>query len=223
MGETEKTTEQPVKKRLYRSRADRFIAGVCGGLGEYFDVDANVFRLLFIFLTLFGGSGLILYLAALIIVPENPYQETPEKPRSSHAMFWGLLLISLGIILILRQIGFFYLFNIKNLPWSFIWAVFLIILGIILIFSQSRKRPPASADTAEDEAEATEIGITRSRKDRMIAGVCGGIAHYFNIDSSLVRLLWVLATLASVGLGVLVYIILIFVFPEEPEEESVSG
>ncbi len=210
--------EQPIKKRLYRSRVDRFIAGVCGGLGEYFDVDANVFRLLFIFFTLLGGTGLILYLAALIIVPENPHQEAPAKPRSKNAMFWGLLLISLGILLILKQMGFFYLFNIRNLPWSFIWAVFLIILGLILIFSQSRKRSVSSSEGEGEEAEQLKLGIFRSRNDRMIAGVCGGLAEYFHIDSSLVRLLWVLATLASVGLGVLVYIILIFVFPEEPEE-----
>ncbi len=221
--EEQDKSQQPVTRRLYRSRVDRFIAGVCGGLGEYFQVDANVFRLLFIFFTLFGGAGLILYLAALIIVPENPSQEVPEKRRSNQAMFWGLLLISLGIILLLRQMGLFYLLNIHHIPWSFIWAVFLIVLGIILIFSQSRTSRPTEGEEGEGVESTTGLNIFRSRTDRMIAGVCGGLANYFKIDSSIVRLLWVLATLASVGLGVLVYIILIFVFPEEPEEQSVSG
>ncbi len=219
--EEQEKKQQPITRKLYRSRVDRFIAGVCGGLGEYFQVDANIFRLLFIFFTLFGGAGLILYLAALIIVPENPSQEVPQKRRSSQAMFWGLLLISLGIILLLRQMGLFYMLNIRHLPWSFIWAVFLIGLGIILIFTQSRTSPTGEA-AGESAEEVTSPTILRSRSDRMIAGVCGGLAKYFNIDSSIVRLLWVLATLASVGLGVLVYIILIFVFPEEPEEQSIT-
>ncbi len=219
--EEQEKKPQPITRKLYRSRVDRFIAGVCGGLGEYFQVDANIFRLLFIFFTLFGGAGLILYLAALIIVPENPSQEVPQKRRSSQAMFWGLLLISLGIILLLRQMGLFYMLNIRHLPWSFIWAVFLIGLGIILIFTQSRTSSTGE-EAGESAEEVTSPTILRSRSDRMIAGVCGGLAKYFNIDSSIVRLLWVLATLASVGLGVLVYIILIFVFPEEPEEQSIT-
>ena len=51
----------------------------------------------------------------------------------------------------------------------------------------------------------------------MIAGVCAGIANYFKIDPAIVRLLWVLASLASIGLGILVYVVLIFVLPEETE------
>ncbi len=222
MEQHDKSTELS-GKRLYRSRVDRFIAGVCGGLGEYFNVDANIFRLLFIFFSIFGGAGLVLYLAALIIVPENPHQESVRVRRTNSMMFWGLLLISIGIILILRQMGFFYFLNFENFPWSIIWAVFLIGLGIVLIFSQSRTKqlPEEEIDVETPEEDSPRVSIYRSRTDRMIAGVCGGLARYFNVDSSIIRLLWVLATLASIGLGVLVYIILIFVFPEEPEEQSI--
>ncbi|MHA1414514.1 MAG: PspC domain-containing protein, partial [Promethearchaeota archaeon] len=55
--------------------------------------------------------------------------------------------------------------------------------------------------------------IFRIKENRMLAGVCAGIAEYFKIDPSIVRILWILGTLASVGLGILIYIILIFVFP----------
>ena len=58
--------------------------------------------------------------------------------------------------------------------------------------------------------------IYRSKKERKIAGVCGGIAEYFNIDPTLVRLLWVLLVLFA-GTGVLAYIICAFVIPEAPE------
>ena len=56
--------------------------------------------------------------------------------------------------------------------------------------------------------------IYRSRDNRMVAGVCGGLGDFFKIDPSIVRLLWVFAAFASAGLGVLIYVILIFVLPE---------
>lgn len=59
-------------KRLYRSRRERMIAGVCGGLGEYFGIDPTWIRLLFILLFILGGSTLIVYLILWIIVPLAP-------------------------------------------------------------------------------------------------------------------------------------------------------
>ncbi len=59
-------------KRLYRIRQGRMIAGVCAGLGEYFDVDPTLVRLLFVALTLFHGLGLVAYLVLMIITPRRP-------------------------------------------------------------------------------------------------------------------------------------------------------
>lgn len=56
-------------KRLYRSPDERKIAGVCGGLGEYFDLDPVFFRLFFIVLVFFGGIGLLAYVVMCIMVP----------------------------------------------------------------------------------------------------------------------------------------------------------
>lgn len=60
-------------KRLYRSRRDVMIAGVCGGIAEYFDIDPTIVRLIAVALILGWGSGLIAYLIAVIIIPKNPY------------------------------------------------------------------------------------------------------------------------------------------------------
>ena len=62
-------------RRLYRSRSDRMISGVAGGLGEY--IDSTVVRLLFVFFALAGGPGLLVYLVMLLVVPEEPL-DTPE-------------------------------------------------------------------------------------------------------------------------------------------------
>jgi phage shock protein C len=57
-------------RKLYRSRNRRMVAGVCGGLADYFNIDATVIRVLFLILTVFGGTGLVVYLVMWIIVPD---------------------------------------------------------------------------------------------------------------------------------------------------------
>lgn len=59
-------------KRLYRSKNERIIGGVCGGIGEYLKTDPTLIRLLWIILTFMGGSGIIAYLIGWIVIPENP-------------------------------------------------------------------------------------------------------------------------------------------------------
>lgn len=59
-------------RKLYRSRTDRKVAGVCGGLAQYFKLDATLVRVLFVLLTVLGGSGLVVYLAMWILVPDEP-------------------------------------------------------------------------------------------------------------------------------------------------------
>ena len=58
-------------KELRKSNSNRIICGVCGGLGEYFQVDPNVIRLLWIAFCLMGGSGILAYLIAAVLMPEN--------------------------------------------------------------------------------------------------------------------------------------------------------
>lgn len=67
---TKKAAKSKVK-RWYRSRKDRMIAGVCGGLAEYLEVDPTFVRMLWILITLLYGFGLLLYLIAWLIVPEK--------------------------------------------------------------------------------------------------------------------------------------------------------
>ena len=59
-------------KRLYRSTKERILGGVCGGLGDYFDVDPTIIRLLWILFVLAYGMGVLAYLIAWFIIPRNP-------------------------------------------------------------------------------------------------------------------------------------------------------
>lgn len=58
-------------KKLFRSRTNRKIAGVCAGLGDYFNIDPTIVRILFLIFLLFGGGGLLLYVICWIAVPEE--------------------------------------------------------------------------------------------------------------------------------------------------------
>jgi len=59
-------------KKLYRSRSDRMLAGVCGGLGNFFDIDSTWIRLIFVLLIVAGGLPLLIYFLMWIIVPLEP-------------------------------------------------------------------------------------------------------------------------------------------------------
>ncbi len=59
-------------KKLYRSRTERMLAGVCGGLGQYLGLDPTVIRVVFAVLTAFSGTGLLLYIILMLIIPLEP-------------------------------------------------------------------------------------------------------------------------------------------------------
>lgn len=58
-------------RKLYRSKTDRVFAGVCGGIAEYFHIDSTIVRLIWAVLSFFAGSGIILYIIAAFIIPNE--------------------------------------------------------------------------------------------------------------------------------------------------------
>lgn len=64
--------------------------------------------------------------------------------------------------------------------------------------------------------------LYRSRKDRVFGGVCGGIAEYLEVDPVVLRLIWAILTLISMGLGILAYVIAWVIIPEEPSSKQKS-
>jgi phage shock protein PspC (stress-responsive transcriptional regulator) len=75
-------------KKLYRSRRDKVIGGVAGGLADYFDIDVVIVRLLFVLVFFLGGGGLLAYIIMWIVIPMNPvdpyftpYSEATSGPR----------------------------------------------------------------------------------------------------------------------------------------------
>ena len=86
-----------MNKRLYRSNSNKMIAGVCGGLGEYFDIDPTIVRLVFLIVVFFGGSGILLYLIGAIVIPvapawsgnypsQQPQYRNPSEPQQPESV-----------------------------------------------------------------------------------------------------------------------------------------
>ena len=78
-------------KQLYKSKKNKILAGVCGGLGEYFNIDPALVRLAFVLLSIFAGGGILAYIIAIVIVPEAPAgyvppaQATAPQPEAAPA------------------------------------------------------------------------------------------------------------------------------------------
>ena len=74
-------------KKLYRSKTDHKIAGVCGGLGEYFQMDSIFFRILFLVVVLLGGMGILVYLIMWMMVPVNSVNNLETVQISTNKSF----------------------------------------------------------------------------------------------------------------------------------------
>lgn len=72
-------------KRLYRSRTDKMIGGVCGGIAEYCGLDSTIVRLVVALVMLCWGSGLVAYLVALVVIPPRPYVDENGRDPSGSA------------------------------------------------------------------------------------------------------------------------------------------
>lgn len=131
-------------KKVHRLAGDKKLAGVCAGLGEYFDLDPVFFRLFFLVSLFFGGIGALVYLLLWIMVPEKP---------------------------------------------------------------------------GTGGAGAPAMGLHLSRADRKIAGVCGGLGEWLDIDPVFLRVAFILLALAG-GLGIAVYIVLWLFLPRAPATPS---
>lgn len=147
-------------KRLVRSRTDYMVGGVCGGLGKYLGIDPVFIRLLFVLITLAGGSGVLIYFILWIIMPREDLVETQQsnldgaelgrraslmgeeigqaasQPNTRTIQFIGIALVIAGL---------YYLLSNLNIPWLhwvnnvLIWPILLIVAGAFLLLRALKK------------------------------------------------------------------------------------
>lgn len=148
--------------RIERSRTDRMIAGVCGGLAEYLGIDATLVRIFFVLLAIGEGVGVLLYVILWLVIPEaeaetrdlgssvrtgatemsqqawtlgNDIRRSALHPHPNTPVVIGIVLILVGIFVLLDHL------NIPGLLWldtDLLWPVLLIIGGIALLLRRGR-------------------------------------------------------------------------------------
>jgi len=122
-------------RRLLRSRRDRVIGGVCGGLGRYLNVDPVLLRIAAVALALSGGVGVLAYLVAWVLIPEDtgvePEPIGPRSNRHATALVVGAALIALGALLLVRDV----------VPWfnaAYFWPLVVVGVGLLVLTSATR-------------------------------------------------------------------------------------
>lgn len=137
-----------MKRRLYRSKTDRMLGGVCGGLGDYLGIDPTLIRIIFFIMVFGGGAGFWIYLLLWFLIPEEGTAQSSDfgermrglgddfatavsRPHPQSGLIVGGGLILLGIFWLIDQL------NIRWLWWwnfDILWPALLIIAGGILLY-----------------------------------------------------------------------------------------
>ncbi len=114
-------------RRLYRSNSQRVVAGICGGLGDYFAVDPVWFRVGFVVLALGGGSGILIYLLMWLIVPPAPdgYVAPGGRGSVTGAAVIGVVFMIVGTIALVNTVA----------PWlgQYVWPIVFVLGGLALL------------------------------------------------------------------------------------------
>lgn len=232
------------KRMLYRHPSDKVIAGVCAGVAEYFGWDPVLVRVLWVVATFMSwGGGLFAYILLALFLPTGNNTvgqlRPPALELNQKGVVWTAgILMGVGVLWLLANLGI--LPGLWGALWGIVavvfWPAVLIGAGYLLLrtnnnhnidqgLAQGARRMQEALSNALPNGDAFQawmnqvrarILLRRSRSNRMVLGVCGGIGERLGVDANLIRLIWVAITLGSMGVGLLLYIGLAVLIPEEP-------
>ncbi|MCC6236692.1 MAG: PspC domain-containing protein [Dehalococcoidia bacterium] len=123
------------RARLARSRADRWVAGVAGGIASYLDVDSTLIRLAFVVLTVVtGGAAIVFYIVAAAVMPDDATASgvSPRRGAGTGGVVFGLLLVAIGAIWLLGAL------DVRLPRWDVLLSVALVATGVGLIIAAGR-------------------------------------------------------------------------------------
>ncbi|MCX6169344.1 MAG: PspC domain-containing protein [Ignavibacteriales bacterium] len=204
-------------KKLQRSKSNVVIAGVCSGIAEYLKMDPATIRIIALLTVLLGGWSAIAYIITSLLLPidQNPKQLSSAEINSIRKVNFRTilsgLLILIGFHFALVYIGIGSGERIFILPNGFVFPFASMIFGITLL----RKNVSPYDVTWFHNTE----NYSRSRSDKIIFGICGGFGKYLNIDAAALRIIFILATLLTLGLFAIAYIYFGLSTPYEMEQK----
>jgi phage shock protein PspC (stress-responsive transcriptional regulator) len=133
------TTAAPPPRRLYRSREDRVIAGVCGGIARYFNIDPVLVRVGAVALVFLGGAGLLAYLAAVLLIPKEGEGGQPPEAPSRGLAITGIVLLVVAVCVVLPFQGGW------GASWGLLPLGFVALAGLFVWRLASGQRPEGDA------------------------------------------------------------------------------
>jgi phage shock protein PspC (stress-responsive transcriptional regulator) len=163
------TTHIPEIRRLQRSRSDRMVTGVSGGLARYFEIHPAIFRVGFVVLTLLGGAGILIYAAAALVMPDEGKEDSIATAalRNRRDRPWPL--IGLGFLAVA---GAILLSRVSLSLNGGSWFLFLVAGAVILWITRQpaadRAADPATDPTAEPASSPVELARRDSRRLRRL-------------------------------------------------------
>lgn len=120
--------------RLYKSNEDKMIAGVCGGIAQYLNIDSSLVRLAFVFFGFIGGTGVLLYFIAALVLPSSDQASSSYSgSRSNNGFVIGVGLVVLGAYMIFQR---FIIHYIPSYARQLIWPLIFIVLGSYLVWGR---------------------------------------------------------------------------------------
>jgi phage shock protein PspC (stress-responsive transcriptional regulator) len=171
---SEHTTHISETTRLERSRSDRKVAGVAGGLGRYFEIHPAFFRVGFVVLTLLGGAGILIYAAAALVIPDEGKEDsiatrTLRQRRDRPWPLIGLGLLAVGGAVVLADASLW--------PQGDAWLL-LAIAGAAILWV-TRHTTPERKETDSGEASAAEVTALAAQDSRRMRRIVRGVVIAF--------------------------------------------
>ena len=201
-------------RQFARSQTDRIFLGICGGIANYLDVDPLILRFIFVFSILIGGWGAVIYLVAAMLIPVESNtiklsgEETARLKQANRKTLTGTAFILIGFFFIFDFYGIIGYFSVLGIPPELFWPVSFIVFGIYFL----RKEVNFSRFSNGQNK------FYRSKSSSRFMGVCSGLAKYLNTDSNLIRMIWIVFTFISLGLGVVIYFLIVLMVPYYNED-----
>ena len=207
--------ESPQRRPLRRNLENKLLFGVCAGIGDYFQIEPNLIRLIWLAGVYFFPGAVLLYFLSPLVIPSPDAPEGLQWRNLPREKLLAAIFVVVGVVLISAQLDFWRhpWFDLYPLSLRLLIPLLLVAVGLVLLLSGSKYE------------RYLDIGnggrrLYRSRSDKKLAGVCGGLAAYLNVDAALIRLVWLGGALLSSLLVILLYAALALLLPPEPFEDN---
>lgn len=209
----------PPVKRLEKSRSNVIVSGLCSGIAKYTGTDPSIIRIAMILSLLIGIWSVVAYFVAAMLIPlEHTHtvlsieEKLSQKKINFRTVLAGLMMLS-GFHFGLVSLGFSPPDRIFLLLDSFLFPFIAIVAGLYYL--------SVKADDVENLTNVLPDKYYRSISNRRFMGVCGGFAKYMDVEATSIRIIFLIATMLTLGVFAMVY--LLFAILTKMEERLIEN